>query len=150
MKQTDFPQEIIDECKLNDIVSNNGWVYMEIRKALYGLCQLSALAAKKLAADLKLYGYYKIPKTNGLWRHESCPFSFILVVNDFGVYYVNKADAEHLEASLKSHYPMIVDWLGDKYIDITLDWNYSKQEMRSSMPGYVKSTTVFKLYTTFK
>ena len=37
MKLTNFPQEIIDEYKPKDIVNNNGWVYMEIRKALYGL-----------------------------------------------------------------------------------------------------------------
>ena len=38
MKLNNFPQEIIDEYKLNDIVNSNGWIYMEIRKALYGLC----------------------------------------------------------------------------------------------------------------
>ena len=66
MKLTDFPQEIIYEYKLNNIVNSNGWIYMEIRKALYGLCQSGALAAKKLEADLKPYGYYKVPKTNRL------------------------------------------------------------------------------------
>ena len=65
-KLTNFPQEIIDEYKLNDIVNNSGWVYMEIRKAFYGLYQSGALAATKLAADLKPYGYYKVPKTKGL------------------------------------------------------------------------------------
>ena len=111
---------------------------MEIRKALYGLYQSGALAAKELAADLKPYGYYKVSKTNGLWRHKSCPISFTLVVNDFGVSYVNKADIEHPEVALKKHYPMIVDWAGNIYIGITLDWNYTKRERRSSMSGYVK------------
>ena len=138
MKVTNFPQEIIDKYKLNDIVNDNGWVYMEIRKTLYGLCQSSALAAKKLAADLKSYCYYKVPKTNGLWKHESCPISFTLVVDDFGVSYIDRADTEYLEAALKAHYPMTIDWSGDKYIGITLDWNYKKREMRLSMPGYVK------------
>ena len=66
MKLTNFLQEIIDEYKLNDIVNSNGWIYMEIRKALYGLSQSGALAAEKLEADLKPFGYYKVPKTNGL------------------------------------------------------------------------------------
>ena len=57
MKLTNFPQEIIDEYKLNDCVNSNGWMYMEIRKALYGLCQSGALAATKLEAHLKPYGY---------------------------------------------------------------------------------------------
>ena len=111
---------------------------MEVRKALPGLCQSGALAVKKLVADLKPYGYYKVPKTNGLWKHKTCPISFTLVVDDFGVSYIDRADAEHLEAALKVHYPMTINWSGDKYIGITLDWNYKEQKMRSSMPGYVK------------
>ena len=47
MKLTDSSQEIIDEYNLNDIVNPNGWIYMEIRKTLPGLCQSGALAAKK-------------------------------------------------------------------------------------------------------
>ena len=138
MKLTEFLQEIIDEYKPNDLVNSHRWIYMEIRKALPGLCQSGALAAKKLAADLKPFGYYKVPKTNGLWKHKSRPILFTLVVDDFGVSYVDKADSLHLEAALKKDYPMTVDWTGDKYIGITLDWNYSKQELRTSMPGYVK------------
>ena len=33
---------------------------------------------------------------------------------------------------------MTIDWTGDKYIGITLDWDYKKQELRTSMPGYVE------------
>lgn len=66
MKLTEFPQEIIDEYKLNDLVNSHRWIYMEIRKALPDLCLSGVLAAKKLAANLKPFGYYKVPKTNGL------------------------------------------------------------------------------------
>ena len=66
MPLTDIPQEIIDEYNLSDLVTPHGWIYMEIRKALYGLSQSGALAAKKLAADLKPFGYYKCPTTAGL------------------------------------------------------------------------------------
>ena len=51
---------------------------------------------------------------------------------------MNKVDAEHLKVALKKQYPMTVDWSGEKHIVITLNWNYSKQEMRPSMPGHVK------------
>ena len=50
MKLTDFPQEIIDEYNLNDIVNSNGWIYIKIRKALPGLCQSGTLAAKKASS----------------------------------------------------------------------------------------------------
>ena len=89
--------------------NDKGWVYIEIHKALYSLSQSGALAAKKVARDLKPYKYYKVPKTNGLWRHASCPISFTLVVNEFGILYVDKADAEHIQAALKAHYPMTVE-----------------------------------------
>ena len=98
---TNIPQEIIDKYNLNDIVTHQGWIYMEICKNLYGLKQSRALAAKKLAADLKPFDYYKVPKTNGLWRHKSCPITFTLAVNKFGVKYVDKAVIKHLlEAAL--------------------------------------------------
>ena len=42
MKLTKFPQGIIDEYKLNDIVNSHGWIYMKIRKALPGLCHAYA------------------------------------------------------------------------------------------------------------
>jgi len=32
-----IPQEIIDRYNLNDIMENDGWCYVEIRKAMYGL-----------------------------------------------------------------------------------------------------------------
>ena len=111
---------------------------MEICKTLYGLCQSGAFAAKKIAADLKPYNCYKVPQTNDLWKHESRLISFTLVVDDFGVSCVDRADTEHLESALKAHYSLTINWTGDKYIGIILDWNYSKREMRSSMPGYVK------------
>ena len=101
---------------------------MEFHKALPGLCQSGALAAKKLAADLKPFGYYKVPKTNSLWKHKSQQISCTLDVDDFGVSFVDKVDALHLEAALKKNYPMTVDWTGDKYIGIALDWNCSKHE----------------------
>ena len=100
---------------------------MEIRKALYGLKQSGALAAKKLAADLAPFGYQKVPFTTGLWKHVSRPITFTLVVDDFGVKYVNKEDAEHLESALKSNYPITTDWSGNKYIGVNLDWNYKRK-----------------------
>ena len=109
MKLTDFPQEIIDEYNLDDIINPNSWIYMEIWKALPGLCQSGALVAKKIAADLKPYGYYKVPKTKGLWKHETPPISFTLVVNDFGISYVDRKDADHLKAALEARYPMTID-----------------------------------------
>jgi hypothetical protein len=66
------------------------------------------------------------------------PISFSLVVNDFGVKYVNKDDLEHLMTSLQSTYKLTSDWAGDLYCGITLGWDYDKQYVDISMLGYIK------------
>ena len=45
IKLVDIPQEFIDEYNLTSI-TNNGWVYIEIRKGAYGLPQAGVLAHK--------------------------------------------------------------------------------------------------------
>jgi hypothetical protein len=52
-----------------------------------------------------------------------------LVVDDFGVQYFNKADADHLINAIKESYPVKVDWTGSKYVGIDLKWNYDKEEV---------------------
>ncbi len=84
------------------------------------------------------FGYYKHVNTPGLWYHKTRPISFTLVVDDFGVKYVNKEDADHLIASIKSTYTLTEDWTGDLYCGISLDWNYADQTVDISMPGYIK------------
>lgn len=60
------------------------------------------------------------------------------MVDDFGVKYKCSKDARHLMNVLKQHYDVTEDWTGARYIGITLDWDYKKQQVHLSMPGYVK------------
>jgi hypothetical protein len=60
------------------------------------------------------------------------------VVDDFGVQYFSKEDANHLTNSIEANYPVKTDWAGSKYIGIDLDWDYTKREVELSMKGYVK------------
>jgi hypothetical protein len=76
--------------------------------------------------------------TPGLWYHDTRPISFTLVVDDFGVKYVNKTDVEHLLESLQGTYKLTADWTGNLYGGITLGWNYDKRYVDISMPGYIK------------
>jgi hypothetical protein len=64
--------------------------------------------------------------------------TFTLVVDDFGVQYSNKEDANHLISSIEANYPVKTNWTGSKYIGIDLDWDYNKREVKLSMKGYVK------------
>ena len=44
MHLRDIPQEIIDQYKLTNIVDPNGYIYIEIRQAMYGLKQAGFIA----------------------------------------------------------------------------------------------------------
>ena len=61
-----FLQWTRDQYKL-DKHSYKGFVYWEIRKAIYGLPRAGALANKQLREKLKPHGYYDIQHTPGPW-----------------------------------------------------------------------------------
>ena len=84
-----FPQHTIDQYNLQTH-AKNGQVYVEIRKAIYGLPQAGILANKLLHEHLCPHGYFEVPHTPGLWKHISRPISFTLVVYDFGTKYVGR------------------------------------------------------------
>jgi len=133
-----IPQEIIDEYKLVDIAVN-GVVYIEIRKGMPGLKQAGRIANDRLTTHLARHGYHPVPRTPSLWRHESNSIRFTLVVDDFGIKYTNKADADHLLQALKQQYEITFDWKGKQYLGLDLDWDYSKRTVTLSMPTYIES-----------
>ncbi len=83
-------------------------------------------------------GYFEHINMPGLWYHESCPISFTLIVNNFGVKYVNKDDVHHVFASIKKIYTLTKDWTGYLYWGIALSWDYINRTVDISMPGYIK------------
>jgi hypothetical protein len=89
MMMSRFPEEIIQKYNLNAITVN-GWVYIEIRKGMYGLKQAGLLANQLLQTRLAPFGYYPACHTPGLWLHKTRQISFTLVVEDFAVKYVDK------------------------------------------------------------
>ncbi len=86
----DILEEIILEYQLRDKVTTDGYVYVEIRKGMYGLPQAGILAQQLLEERLNAHGYSQSKAVPGLWRHKSRPISFTLVIDDFGVKYVGK------------------------------------------------------------
>jgi hypothetical protein len=94
-----FPEEIIQKYNLNSLAVD-GWVYIEIRKGMYGLKQAGLLANQLFQTHLAPFGYYPARHTPGLWLHKTRPISFTLVVNDFTVKYVGRQHAEHLRNDL--------------------------------------------------
>jgi hypothetical protein len=133
-----FPEEIIQKYNLNDL-SVDCWVYIEIRKGMYGLKQAGLLANQLLQTRLAPFGYYPARHTPGLWLHKSRPISFTLVVDDFAVKYVGKQNAEHLRNALLRTYELTTDWTATVYSGMTLKWENSKRTCNISMPGYVSN-----------
>jgi hypothetical protein len=84
-----FPEEIIQKYTLNALAVD-GWVYIEIRKGMYGLKQAGLLASKLLQTRMAPFGYYPARHTPGLWLHKTRPISFTLIVDDLTVKYVSK------------------------------------------------------------
>ena len=74
---------------------------------MYGLKQSRKLANQQL--EKVLGGYFPSKYTPGLYLHQTCPISFTLVVDNFGVKYVDKQDALHLEKLISDNYPMKSD-----------------------------------------
>ena len=64
--------------------------------------------------------------------------SFTLVMDNFGVKYVNKTDVDHLIASLQLTFTLTEDWTGDLYCGITLKCDYENRTVNISMSGYIK------------
>jgi hypothetical protein len=138
INRASLPQETIEKYDLNEL-AQDGKVYIEIQKGMYGLPQAGILANELLQRNLAKDGYRPTTHTHGLWTHDTRPISFSLVVDDFGVKYVGREHAEHLMACIKKNYNISSDWNGTAYCGLTLDWDYKNRTVDLSMPGYIKA-----------
>ena len=64
-------------------------------------------------------------------------YPIFLGVDDFGVEYVGKKNADHLATVLKKYHNITEDWEGKKYAGINLKWDYDKRTCRATMDGYI-------------
>ena len=84
------------------------------------------VAFDQLIRKLKRFGYEPMPQTPGLWRHTSRKTTFTLFIDDFGIQYFSKSDADHLIDAIQDTYECSIDWKGTQYCGLTLAWNYPK------------------------
>ena len=54
---------------------------------------------------------------------------FVLVVDNFGIKYLQKRHAEHLLTALQTSYKITTDWSGTKCAGMDLHWDYTKQHV---------------------
>ena len=98
-----YPEHIIQEYDLWKKVRNS-FIYLEIRRSIYGSPQADMLSNKYLKDKLPPHIYYEAPCTHNLWKHIYRTLQFSLVVDNFGVKYVGKEHVDHLILTLKSEF----------------------------------------------
>ena len=108
--QDDIPQDILDQYKAPQFMDNKGYVYFKITKGMYGLKQATIFAFNQLDEICCKHGYYPIPHTEGMWKHQSRQTTFCFCGDDFGIKYHPQADAEHLLTDLKEYYKITINW----------------------------------------
>jgi hypothetical protein len=76
-----LPQETIEKYDFIEL-SHDGKVYIEIQKGMYGLPHAGILSNELLQRNLAKDGYQPTQHTHGLWTHDTCPISFLLLLFD--------------------------------------------------------------------
>ena len=137
-KLTNFQGDVSKQYILRDKATSEVFVYIVVRKGMYGLPQAGLLVQELLEKILEAHGYRQSKLTPGFWEHDTRPILFSLVVDDFGVKYVREEHADHLNMVLKKNYDISTDEEGTKYCGLTLDWDYENQQVHLSIPGYVE------------
>jgi hypothetical protein len=133
-----LPAAIIEQYNLTPLF-HNGFVYVEIQRGMYGLPQAGRLANDQLIAQLAPHGYEPCVLTPGLWHHTTRDVVFSLVVDDFGIRYTSRADADHMITTLQAFNDVSLDWTGARYCGLSLKWDYiNRSTCNMSMPGYVE------------
>jgi len=112
IKLGDIPDEVIEEYKLREKATKNGSIYIKAKRGMYGLPQAGLLANELLEKRLNKHGYRQSKLVPGLWKHDTRPIQFTLVVDDFGVKYLGEEHAQHLKNTLEAHYKLTCDWTG--------------------------------------
>ena len=90
LKLVDLPDDVAKQYDLGNKVTADGWIYLEVRKRMYGLPQAGLLAKNLLEERLNKKGYKKSELTPGLWTHQWSTIFFTFCVDDFGVKYFRK------------------------------------------------------------
>eukprot|EP00804_Cyclotella_cryptica_P002199 CCRYP_018252-RA/>CCRYP_018252-RA protein AED:0.18 eAED:0.16 QI:0/0/0/1/0.4/0.16/6/0/1101 len=124
---SDIPEEVITEYKLREYATTDGWVYIKVVRG-----------HDLLESRLNQEGYYQSKIVPGLWKHKTRPIQFVLVVDDFGIKYIQKSDLDHLVHSLQKYYDVTIDLEGKEYVKIELDWDYAKRIVHLLMAPYLQ------------
>ena len=137
MKLSDFPEKVIEHYNLREKLTPDVFVYVAIKRWMYGLLKSRIPAQTLLEKRLNAHGYQQSRFTLGLWTHEWRPICFTLGVDYFEVKYVGKDHADHLIKCIKENYDITEELEVKPYLGLTFDWNYDTRSVHLSMPNYI-------------
>jgi hypothetical protein len=100
MKLELFPQDIIKEYGLHDKVDADDTVFCKVQQGMYHLPQTDIIAQDLLTKQLHKAGYQQSKVTPRYWCHDLRPISFTLVIDNFGMKYINKTNVNYLTSVL--------------------------------------------------
>ena len=103
INQKYITKEIEDEYDTKDLIAPDGYIYCKIKRGMYGLKQAARLAYELIKKILAPHGYHPDPICPNFWKHDTRKTIFCLCVDDFGVKYFSKSDADHLINALKDY-----------------------------------------------
>jgi hypothetical protein len=132
-----LPDNIFEKYNLPDL-AHNGRVLVEIQSAIYGLPHAGRIAQERLVKHLADKGYHQCPSTPCLFKHETRPVAFALVVDDFGIKFKEQENADHLINSLQEIYKLTVDPKGERFLGMTIKHDKVNRKLTISMPNYVQ------------
>ena len=143
IRKDQLTPDIIDKYDLGKFLHtrrNTEGIVVEISKGIYGLPQAGRVAQIRLNEHLAKHGYHQTKNTPCLYKHESRPTYFTLIVDDFLTITKSDEDRQHFLDTLKSLYDIKYDLEARKYIGITITQDKSKRWIKLSVPGYVAAT----------
>ena len=88
---------------------------------MLGLWQAEILVHMHLKNFLEPFGYESINRTIGLWKHKTRLTKFCLCVDDFGIKYWSKEDANHLCNAIGANFCYTIDMEGKNYCSLNID-----------------------------
>ena len=135
---TIIPEEIIQAYNLENLQDKKVWIYIKITKRIYALKQAGIIANQELQKHMATYGYRPVRFTPVLWKHDEKDAILSLVVDDFLVQYTSEENVAHFLHALCQKYEATVGRKAQKYIGISLEWDYNKRTVQLFMPDYVK------------
>ncbi len=106
---------------------------------MYSPPQARIIAQQLHENHLQQQGYCQGKTTPGLWKHDTQPIFFTLVVDNFEVKYVGEENAQHLLDTVQQFYKCLCNWDGKRYCGLTIKWDYNGQKVHLSMPNYINN-----------